>query len=71
MLHNSRERPARCAARASSACAADISLNRGIEPLRVESLKPSTKPRQLARRKLFDGFLDVFGGGRSGDITLG
>jgi len=48
----------------------NVPLNGGIEPLRVEGLKPRAKPRQLARRKLFDGFFDVFGGGHVGDIAF-
>ena len=40
-----------------------ISLDCRVEPLRVERFKPGTKPRQLARRKLLDGLLDIFGGG--------
>jgi len=40
-----------------------IPLDRGIELLRVEGLEPRAKPRQLARGKQRDGFLDVFGGG--------
>ncbi|HZE54923.1 MAG TPA: hypothetical protein VE111_16860 [Bradyrhizobium sp.] len=48
----------------------NVLLNGGIELLRVESLKPRAKPRQLARRKLLDGFFDVFGGGHLGDIAF-
>jgi hypothetical protein len=50
---------------------ARIPFNGSVEPLRVEGLKPRAKPRQLARGKLFDGFLDVFGGGHGSDIALG
>jgi hypothetical protein len=42
---------------------ADVPLNRGVELRSVEGLEPGTKARQLARRKLFDGFLDIFGRG--------
>jgi hypothetical protein len=40
------------------------------ELLRVEGLEPRTKPRQLARGKLFDGFFDVFGGGHVRDTAF-
>ena len=46
-----------------------VPLDRGVELRRIESLEPRTKPRQLARGELFDGFLDVFGGGHLGDIA--
>ena len=49
---------------------ANVLLNGGVELLRIESLKPRAKPRQLARRKLFDGFFDVLGGGHPGDIAF-
>ena len=49
---------------------ADIPLNGGVESLRVEGLEPGAKPRKLARGKLFDGFLDVFGGGPVGGIAF-
>jgi hypothetical protein len=67
MLHSSRERPARCLATASSACASGLRAtpDRSIDLLRVESLEPGAKPRQLARGKLLDGFLDVFSGGHA------
>jgi len=42
-----------------------VTLDRGIELLRVERVEPGAKPRQLLRGKLFDGFLDVFGGGHA------
>ncbi len=41
---------------------AGIPLNGGVELLRVEYLKPRTKPRKLAGGESFNGFLDVFGG---------
>ena len=41
----------------------DVPLNGGVELRRVESLEPHAKPRELARGKLFNGFLDVFGSG--------
>ena len=47
-----------------------VPLNGRVELLRVEDLEPRAKPRELARSKLFDGFLDVFGGGHVGDIAL-
>jgi hypothetical protein len=50
---------------------ARVPLDGGIELLRVESLKPGTKPRKLARGELFDGFLDVFGGGHTEFIAVG
>jgi hypothetical protein len=49
---------------------ADIPLNDGVELLRVEYLEPRTKPRKLAWGKLFDGFLNVFGGGHVKDIAF-
>ena len=47
-----------------------VPLDGGVELLRVECLKPRAKPRQLARGQLFDGFLDVFGGGHKSYITF-
>lgn len=49
---------------------ADIPLNGGIELLGVEGLEPGAKARQLARGKLFDGLLDLFGGGHVGNIAF-
>ena len=49
---------------------ADIPLNGGVESLCVKHLEPGAKPRKLARGKLFDGFLDVFGGGHVRDIAF-
>jgi hypothetical protein len=48
---------------------ARVPLNRGVELLRVEGLEPRTKPRQLARGELFDGFLDVFGSGHAWSVS--
>jgi hypothetical protein len=42
-----------------------VLFNGKIELLGVEYLEPRAKPRKLARGKLFDGLLDVFGGGHS------
>lgn len=50
------------------ACA-DVPLNRGVE-LRVKGIEPGTKACQLARGKLLDGLLDVFGGGHVGNIAF-
>jgi hypothetical protein len=50
--------------------AARVPLNGSIELRRVEGLEPRTKPREFARRKLLDGFLDVFGGGHDRDIAF-
>jgi hypothetical protein len=50
---------------------ARVALNGGVKLLGVEGLEPGTKSRQLARRKLFDGFLDVFGGSHGGTIAVG
>jgi hypothetical protein len=47
-----------------------VPLNGGVELLRVESLEPGAKPRELARGELFNGFLDVFGGGHVPDIAF-
>jgi hypothetical protein len=49
---------------------ADIPLNGGVELLSVEYLEPRTKPRKLARGKLFDRFFNVFGGGHVRDIAF-
>ena len=49
---------------------ADVPFDRGVELLGVEGLEPGAKPRQFARGKLFDGFLDVFGGGHVGNIAV-
>jgi hypothetical protein len=46
-----------------------VTLNGGVELRRIESLEPDAEPRELARRKLFDGFLNVFGGGHSGNVA--
>jgi hypothetical protein len=48
-----------------------VPFNGEIELLGVEYLEPSAKPRKLARGKLFDGLLDVFGGGHSEYIAVG
>ena len=50
---------------------ARVPLNGSIELRRVEGLEPRTKPRELARAELFDGFLDVFGGGHDRQIAFG
>ena len=47
-----------------------VALNGGVELCRVEFLEPRAKPRQFARRKLFDGFFDVFGGGHVRNIAF-
>jgi len=47
-----------------------VALDRGIELLRVESLEPGAKPRELSRGELFNGLLDVFSGGHVQDIAL-
>jgi hypothetical protein len=49
---------------------ADVPLNRGVELRSVERLEPGTKALQLARRKLFDGFLDIFGRGHMEYMAL-
>jgi hypothetical protein len=66
MLHNSRQPPARWAAKASSASASSLPAcaSRSIAASNcpgVEHLELRAKPRQLARRQLFDGFFDVLG----------
>jgi hypothetical protein len=40
-----------------------VPLNGGVELLSIEGFEPGAKPRKLVREELFDGFLDVFGGG--------
>jgi len=45
-------------------------LDCGVELLRVENLVPGTKPRQLGRGKLRNGFFDVFGSRHPGGIAL-
>jgi hypothetical protein len=47
-----------------------IPLNGVVELRRIEGLEPRAKPRQLAWGKLFNGFLDIFGGGHVGDIAI-
>ena len=47
-----------------------VTLDRGIELLGVEYLEPCAKPRKLARGKLFNGFLDVFGSGHPENISF-
>ena len=47
-----------------------VPLDRGIELPRVKCFEPRAKPRELARGKLFDGSLDVFGGGHTENIAL-
>ena len=49
---------------------ADTLFNRSVELLGVEGLEPGAKTRQLVRRKLFDGFLDFFGGVHVGNIAF-
>ena len=47
-----------------------VTLDRGVESLGVEYLEPRAKPRKLTRGELLHGFLDIFGGGHPGNITL-
>jgi hypothetical protein len=47
-----------------------VALDRGVKLLRVKCFEPRAKPRQLLRRELFDGLLDVFGGGHGEDIAV-
>ncbi len=49
---------------------ARVPLDGSVELCGVEDFKPRAKPRQLARGKLFDGFLDVFGGGHVKDTRV-
>ena len=49
---------------------ARVPLNGSIELRRDEGFEPRTKPRELARAELFDGFFDVFGGGHDRDIAF-
>jgi hypothetical protein len=49
----------------------DVPLNGGVELHRVESLEPCAKPRKLARGKLFNGLLDVFGRAHINHIAFG
>src|SRR6266404_4408510 len=63
--------PASQVARAPGAVRGERFFRMGIEPAGVDvPLEPGAKPRQLARGKLFDGFLDVFGGGHGGNIAF-
>ena len=48
---------------------ARVTLDRGVELPGVERLEPGAKPRKLARGKLFNGSLDVFGGSHIGNLT--
>src|SRR3982074_3748536 len=45
-----------------------VPLNPAVELLRVEDLEPGAKPREVARGELFNGSLDIFGGGHAEDI---
>jgi hypothetical protein len=47
-----------------------IPLNRGVKSLGVKDLEPGAKPRQLAGGELFDGFLDIFGGGHITNVAF-
>ena len=47
-----------------------VALDGGVKLLRVEDLEPGAKPRERARGELFNGFLDVFGGGHVEDVAL-
>jgi hypothetical protein len=47
-----------------------VALDRGVKLARVKGLEPRAKSRELARGKLFDGFLDVFSGGHARDIAF-
>jgi hypothetical protein len=62
------------AARASSACASSFPalISRSMAASNCSASKTSNqaKPREFARGELFNGFLDVFGGGQVGDIAL-
>jgi hypothetical protein len=49
---------------------AGVPLNGRVELLCVEGLEPRTKPRELARGKLFYGFFDVFGGSHVRNIAF-
>ena len=48
----------------------DVAVDGVVELPRVEGFKPRTKPRQLARGKLFNGFFNVFGGSHVRDIAF-
>jgi len=47
-----------------------VTFDDGVELPCVEGLKPRAKPRQLARRKLFDGLFNIFGSGHDRDVAL-
>jgi hypothetical protein len=47
-----------------------VPLDGGVELTRVKCFEPRAKTRELARGKLFDGFLDVFGGGHGENIAF-
>jgi hypothetical protein len=47
-----------------------IALDGIVELPRFEGFKPYTKARKLSWRKLFDGFLDIFGANRAGLIAF-
>lgn len=49
---------------------ADVPLDRGVEVPAVKGFEPGAKAFKLARGELFDGFLDVFGGGHVLDIAF-
>ena len=48
-----------------------ITLDCGVELLGVERFEPGAEPRQLARRKLFDSLLKVFGSGHGTQYSIG
>jgi hypothetical protein len=73
MPHKSRERPARgkrFVRYRIKLAGVGIPFNGGIELLGVEGLEPRAKPRKLPWGKLFDSFLDVFGGRHVGFMAF-
>ena len=50
---------------------AGVSLSGGVELHGIKGLEPRAKPRQLARGKLSNGFLDVFDRGHARNLALG
>ena len=47
-----------------------VTFDRCVEPIGIERVKPGAKSRQLTRRQLLYGLLDVFGSCHSSKLTL-
>jgi hypothetical protein len=49
---------------------ARVALDGGVELLGIKGFEPGTKARQLARRELLNGFLDILGGSHGQNIAF-